>query len=345
MKILIIQLRRLGDILVTTPVVSYIKQALPNAQVDFLAEPAGAQILEGNPHVNEILKYDRSSPVAEIRRIRAQRYDAVLDFMNNPRSGYLTLFSNANARVGWRHPIRRIFYNLSVPIPVEPEYVPLRKIRLARHWLESMGITPPKPRQVREQFFLTAEEDHFAAAWMKNEGVTAGSFIILAPAIRKPVRSWRKEGFRAVGLELERKHGVKVYLAWGPDERSLIDEIRHDVEDRLRLLPLTTLRQMAAIFKQAALVLSNDSGAMHTAVSVDTPTVTLYGPSRPLDWNPAPSGFGPKDVIVSALEVACLGCQLRQCPVGHLCMKLLREDQVVAACEEILIKSPKGVTA
>jgi ADP-heptose:LPS heptosyltransferase len=113
-------------------------------------------------------------------------------------------------------------------------------------------------------------------------------------------------------------------------------DVRKGEEAAIGMLPLTSMREMAAIFKNAALVVTNDSGVMHTAVAIGAPTVTIYGPTRPIDWNPSLAGVGPLDVALNAAELDCLGCHLEKCPIGHLCMVKLGEDRVLAACEKIL---------
>ena len=71
-RILVIQLRRLGDVLVTTPSVEALRLAYPRAEIDFLVEPPGDQLLEGNPHLSRVLRYDAKRPLAEIRKARAR---------------------------------------------------------------------------------------------------------------------------------------------------------------------------------------------------------------------------------------------------------------------------------
>jgi ADP-heptose:LPS heptosyltransferase len=337
MRILVIQLRRIGDILLTTPVLSYLKAAVPGATVDFLCDPMGKTILETNPNVDDLIIHDKKHRLREFRMIRARRYDAVLDFLNNPISTYITAFSGARWRVAYRTGPRAVLYNVTPAVPVEPEYVPLRKIRLARAWLNAAGLPSPSPSAdaSRPKLYLADADRNFARDWMSAERLNRGGYAVLAPAHRHGIRAWRPEGYRAVALDLKRR-GFQPYLAWGPGEEGVMAEVRRGHEDDIRLLPPTSLRQMAAIFELAAVVVTNDSGAMHLAVSVGTPTVTIYGPTRPVDWNPSLAGVGPSDRALSASGVSCLGCHLLKCPVGHICMKELSDETVIAACASLL---------
>lgn len=337
MKILVIQLRRIGDILLTTPAVAYLKQVFPEAKVHFLAEGVGKSVLETNPQVDRLIIYDKDKTFDMIRQVRAERYDAVIDFMNNPRSGYVALFSGAKWRVGWRTSIRRIFYNMAAPIPPAPEYVPLRKLRLIQHWLGKAGFPAPEPAVVRPRIYPSNADEEVADKWLKSENLAPRDFVVFAPASRHSSRRWREEGYRKVAEELSTKHGKKVYLAWGPGEEPMMESIRSGMEKKIGLLPLTSMREMAAIFERAALILTMDAGSLHTAVSIGTPTVSIHGPTRPVDWSPALAGAGKFDVPLTAPGVDCLGCHLHECPIpGHPCMSKLSEEMVLGAMGKIL---------
>src|SRR5438105_2536317 len=105
MKILVVQLRRIGDIILSTPVLPYLRKAFPEAEIDYLCEPMGVEVLTGNPYLSKIVTYDRKRPFREIRKIRNRRYDVVIDFLNNPRTALLVALSGAKTRVAYRKKI------------------------------------------------------------------------------------------------------------------------------------------------------------------------------------------------------------------------------------------------
>lgn len=335
MRILLIQLRRLGDILLTTGAISAVKTSFPEATVDFLCEPIGKPILETNPQLSDVLVYQRNRGISEIRRVRKRDYRIVIDFMNNPRSAYLTGLSGAQWRVGFKKFGRSLFYNINAPVPLEPEYVGLRKIRLVNELLNTLGKPPCSLNSGRPRIWLNAEDQAFAEQWLKSENLNGRSFVVMAPIHRHPIRQWRLDGFRELGVRIHRDLGVPVYAAWGPGEEGQIHRLCGDSGDLIKPLPPTRYREMGAIFQKARLVVTNDSGAMHLAVAVGTPTVTVYGPTRPIDWNP-PAEPNSQNIAVVAESVACLGCHRGRCPVGHLCMTQLGESDVFRACRLIL---------
>ena len=98
------------------------------------------------------------------------------------------------------------------------------------------------------------------------------------------------------------------------------------------MIPATSLREMAALLAACRLVVTNDNGPMHLAVAVGTSTLTLYGPTDPLAWNPG----GPRHQAVQASDVPCLGCNLNECPFGHECMTHISPERLLGLCREML---------
>ncbi len=336
MKILIIQLRRIGDILLTTPVVSYLKQVFPDARIDFLAEPCGKSVLETNPKISQLLIVDKNHPWQLIQKIRHTKYDTIIDLMNNPRSTVISALSGSKWTVVVKKSLRSIFYNTPVSDPNQSLYAPVWKIQIVKSWLTQIGVQPPEPASIRPEIYPTKEDQNFANQWAKQNG--RRKFAVLVPTHRHNVRRWSWEGFQKVGISLHHDHGLDVFLAWGPGEKTLINQIRKDHEKELLMLPETTIRQSFCIFQKANLVVTNDSGLMHTAVASGAPTVTIYGPTRSTDWNPSliEKRSPPHDIPVSARDVVCLGCHLNECAVGHICMTHLTANEVLNACNQIL---------
>src|ERR1044071_8799295 len=153
MKILIIQLRRLGDVLLTTPVLPYLKKVFPEAEIDFLTEPMGVELLENNPHIHEIVVYDKSKPISEAMRIRSKGYDVVIYFLNNPRSTFISALSGSPQRVAYKKSFRSLFYSHAVINPHKPEYASLQKLRLIKEWLKKIGIEVPPASIVTPEIY------------------------------------------------------------------------------------------------------------------------------------------------------------------------------------------------
>lgn len=323
MKILLIQLKRAGDVIVTTPVAATLRQALPDAKIDFLVDKPFAPILEHNPSIDRIQIYDRKAPWITWRNLRAASYDWILDFQSSPRSILAGLASGARVRAGYRVSFWGRFFKPSVKRPGGNLSVTDGKMTLARALLPALGAAPER------RVYLTPAEREWAALQM--DPVLGNKRIVgLIPTHRRSSRRWPAAHFvQLARLLISQGHGV--WLFWGPGERDYVEAIQRQVPE-CRLIPDTSLRQMAALLNQCKIVITNDNGPMHLAVSVGTPTVTFYGPTDPTAWNPG----GSLHLVVQAQDLSCLGCNLNACPFGHECMAWVTPEQVFARSLHLL---------
>ena len=140
-SILVIQLRRLGDVVLTVPALEALKKRFPDAKLDFLVESPGAEAVAGHPAIDEILTYDAEGLFGALSwalRIRARRYDCVVDFLANPRTALITALSGAKVKAGPAHVARRWAYNLKLLQSKDTCYAALEKVR----WLTALGVKP-----------------------------------------------------------------------------------------------------------------------------------------------------------------------------------------------------------
>src|SRR4051812_3515923 len=108
-KILLIQLRRVGDVVFTIPMIGALKRQFPDSQIDFLVEKPSDQLVRLHPGLHEALVYGSDRPLHWIREIRRRRYDWVIDFHANGRTLILALFSGAPVKAGFEGPLTRRF--------------------------------------------------------------------------------------------------------------------------------------------------------------------------------------------------------------------------------------------
>jgi ADP-heptose:LPS heptosyltransferase len=115
-RILLIKLRGIGDVLLSTVVAGNLRRAFPEARIDFLTKPSAVDVVQGNPHIDRIVVYDRAmmSGAALIQRVRSDAYDLVIDLFGNPRTALVTRLSRARYRVGYRCRGRTFAYNIVV---------------------------------------------------------------------------------------------------------------------------------------------------------------------------------------------------------------------------------------
>lgn len=317
-RILVIQLRRIGDVLLTTPAVAALRRRFPRARLDFLVEPPGAEALAGNPGISEILVYKTQSHWDYWRwlgRIRGRRYDWVIDYMGNPRSALLAFFSGAALRAGPAHVAHRWAYNRPLVQSDQTCYGAIEKLRVLR----PLGVE--------------ADEDSFMPKVYFPPEASPGNRVGLAPASRKATRRWPAASYAALGKSLRRRHGCEILVFWGPGERDLAEEVARGVGEGARITPQTpTLETAARLLAGCRLLVTNCSGSKHLACALGVPTLTIHGSSDPVSWTPP----HPNHRAVRLESLSCIGCRLNECPYDLECMKQLSPETVLAAADALL---------
>jgi ADP-heptose:LPS heptosyltransferase len=336
-KILIIQLRRVGDVVFTLPVAGVLRKNFPEARIDFLVEPPSDQLVRLNPRISRTLVYEKGRPAWWLKNIREQRYDWVLDFHSNGRTLLLTFFSGAPVRAGFKGPLsRRIAYTHSVPTG-ERKYIVEQKLEI----LKALGLDIGKWSWELE---IPRKEMDWAENFLKSSGLggAPGNLVGIAPATRRATRAWVPERFGEAARSLSRSSNPVVFL-WGPGEKDLIDAIvkRASSDGNLKNLvvpPETSLLQLSALVRKCSLVLAVDNGPKNIAVALKVPTLTISGPTHPLSFNPHDD---PSHQILRDEELFCIACELNRCPYGHECMENIGSESVIRKIRRMLDQNRK----
>lgn len=318
-SILVIQLRRIGDVLLTTPALAALKDRYPCASIDFLVEPPSHEVLEGNPHLREIIIYRARGWLGAalwLWKIKRKRYEWVIDYMGNPRSAILTACSGAALRAGPAHAGHRWAYNRPLLQSSTTQYGGLEKILVLRE----LGVDAPSPTCLPRVYFNSEE------APPKNR-------IGLVPASRRGTRRWPAASYARLGRMLRDKYQCEINVFWGPKEKKLAEEVAAGIGEGATITTETkTLKEAAGLMARCRLIITNCNGPKHLAVALGVPTLTIHGSSDPLSWNPP----HPRHQVVREEELMCIGCGLNDCPYRLECLKGLAPEKVFAAARRLL---------
>lgn len=289
-RVLAIQLKRLGDVVLATPAFRALKAAWPAARLTVLTEAPFHEILAGVPGPDEVLVHPRGL-LASLnfgRRLAAEGYDAVFDFYGSATSARLALASGAPLRVGWAHRGRRLAYTRAVTLPpAEPaRFTADQKLDLLR----AVGMTPvdSAPRLCRPATPDPDIESGLAAA-----GLADRPFLLVAPASRRAYKRWSTTGWASVIAGFHAETGAPTLLAGGPGEEAQVDGVRAALPAAALAGILTVPRITAwlTLLDRAALLLGPDGGVRQMAQAQAVPTLGLFGPQEPAHWIcPVPPG-------------------------------------------------------
>lgn len=332
-RALIIKLRYLGDVLLSTPVLAGLRTAFPKARLSMLVNPGTEAMLAENPHLDEVLIVERSgSPLRQLRfvaALRRRRFDLVVDLTDGDRAAILSRLTGAAVRVGFNRGDRwrgRLYTHL---VPMRQQ--PVSMVRQHLMALETLGIpVAPFPPVLK---IRAADELAALDALAAIEITPDERFVAVHPGARWWFKSWPAHRFAALIDYIQGKLGLKVALLGGDQEQDIAKAVLEHMETGCRsLVGRLTLLELAALLRRAALFIGNDSGPMHIAAAMGTPVIGLFGPSDPRMWGPA----GQNHVIFYK-GIDCRPCFPGGCRRGEQnCMRLITLDEVMSAVERML---------
>ncbi len=351
-RLLVVRPDHLGDMLFTTPALHALRQRHPEAHITALVGPWGAAVLSNNPVVDQIrcLPFPGFSRQPKISLW--QPYGLLRDWARQLRGRYdlafilrfdhwwgalLTYLAGVPHRVGYAVPEAAPFLNHAIPYTFGRHEVE-QNLRLI-DWdsLDARQSVHPTHTSLPQQHPLEFHIPEQATAWVRDTLGPARP-IVIHPGAGAAVKLWRSERWAGVADALAKETGAQILLTGSKAERALCLKIASQMELEPQVMAgETTLDQLAAILTQSRLVLGPDSGPLHLAVAVGTPTVHLYGPVNPQTFGP----WGPPDqhrVVVSAWP--CIPCDRLDYDPGelahHPCVREIDVNSVLEAARQVL---------
>jgi lipopolysaccharide heptosyltransferase I len=337
-KVLIVRLGALGDVVHAIPVAAAIRRAWPDARIDWLVSAKHRDILDLVPVVDRrVVINDRSdaagghSLLAAIRELRAGRYDIAIDLQGLLKSAVLARLSGAAQVVGFassyaREPLARVFYTVAH----DPGRGGMFDRREKRHVvdinlgvLDAIGVTPREP-----EFPIAVVESDAARRIAERTG---GRYALLNPGAAGLNKRWPPDRFGAVAAALKSRHGLASAILWGPGEEALAQETVAQSSGAATATDRTTIADIVALARGAAVMVSGDTGPTHIAAAVGTPLVGIYGPTRPARNGP----LAADDQTVSR-DAICQCHHLRRCKLDRMCLLDIEVAEVVAAVDRRL---------
>lgn len=324
-RILVVKLRAIGDVLLSTVVTRNLREAYPEARIDFVTEPPSRGILDGNPYIDRIIIFrpGRENPLAFFWKLYRARYDLVFDLFCNPRSAQMTFATRAPVRVGY--PFRGRAYAYNVRAVTRADRVHNAEFNLDA--IRAAGI--PTPFRV-PVFAIPAEAQQWADSFL-GERNPANPLIALNPSGTWETKRWGLDHFARLADLLHERHRADILLVWGPGEQSDALAIRSRMISPAIVPPATTLKELGALLRRCDFMISNDSGPMHIAAAVGTSVLGIFGPTNPRLQGP----LNEKSAWVRNEGLDCLSCNLTACPIGNVCMTRLEVDTVLKAFENM----------
>ena len=389
-KILVRGVNWLGDAVMTTPALQRLRAAKPDARITLLTPEKLAALWPGHPSVDATITFnDHDSVFSVAKRLRAERFDCAVVFPNSPRSALEVFLARIPRRIGYARGGRNFLLTDALPpragaVKMHKRSVAEIQQRLAANvpretflaeahhvhdYLQLVAALGANPEPLPPLLHVSDDEVAAARAHFKLDG--PGPLFALNPGAEYgAAKRWPAERFVEAAVSLHKRTGCRWVVLGGRADVELTGDIAKQIAARTSAAFVTSvsgqtsLRELCAVLKACALVITNDTGPMHVAAALGVPLVVPFGSTSPELTGPiSVVGQAPPPVssLASALacrtagggacstktgegasptspphallrgEAACAPCFLRECPVDFRCMKSISAQQVVEA--------------
>jgi ADP-heptose:LPS heptosyltransferase len=297
MHLLLLQLKRIGDLVLTAPAVAALRAHSPGIRITLATTEACSPLVPAIPGVERNLVLPKKGLGADFwKRIAFGNYDACLDFTGTDRSALATLLSGAPQRIGFsgtrQAPLRSMVYTHPVQSQVRDHHT-------VDHHLHLLGGLKTRPAHgfkepVEPPLEVPQEASETARSLLGDR-----PFFVAHAGTARPEKYWVADRWAKVIEQLQQRHGLRCVLTGGRDPfelehlQRIQEALKQPVLDLSGKLDLPTF---AAVIERARLCLSCDTGAVHVAAAFRVPQVALYGPTNPFHWRPRHSNA----VVISA---------------------------------------------
>ncbi len=339
-RVLVVALRRLGDVLLTTPLIRSVKHAFPAASIDALVFSGTEGILSGNPDLDRVLTLAQRSSAGEtvaLMRRLARRYDLALSTQSGDRPTTLAWIAGKRS-IG--------------PVEAEGFSALAKRLALTRSFVSDRSRHRVSENlRIAELIGISTRAEIVCPAGAVRPGlISERLYAVVHAAPMFIYKRWTADGWRLLAKAL-RERGLTTIITGAGGDRDYLDEVWRE-SDVVRLDGKLAWPELSALIRGARIYVGPDTAITHLAAATGTPTVALYGPTDPRIWGPWPmGGLNPTwqasgtiqcrgNVWLVQNPLPCLPCQEEGCErrldSHSQCLDELPVRQVVVAVDQAL---------
>ena len=288
---LLVRLGSLGDVVHALPAAAALRDAFGEARIDWVIDPKWSRLLDGNPDLNSVIPFDRKSLsgiAATVRTLRAARYTCAIDFQGLYKSAFLAYASGAPRRIGFssayaREGLASHFYT---------ECLNPRGPHKVDHNLTLAAAAGAKKSPARFPLAIHPQDDELVLRELGARKLSR--FFVLNPGGGWRSKCWPPERYGELHRVLVARYGFRGVVTVGPEEEPLAQAAIAAAGDCAPSPMSLSLGPLLALLRRATFVVSADTGPLHLASALGTPTVGLFGPTDPARNGP----YAKSDVAI-----------------------------------------------
>ena len=328
----------IGDAVLAVPALKAVRERSPDSEITLLVRPWVEGLFRSAPFVDTV--WSRPSPgalrwIATAREIRHRRFDLAILLTNSFESALTVFAAGVPRRAGYLTDRRGPLLNAAIPLPGT-------RIHQTQYYLQLIEACLGGGPEPGIDMHVTHTGLASAVQLLDGHGIdTRDRLLILSPgAAFGSAKRWNEERFAALGDRLCRELGFRAAIIGSPSEQALCARISAQMSEPVtQLAGSTDLETLSGVLARADLVVTNDSGPMHMAAALGTPTLGIFGSTDAEVTGPV----GSRSQVVRN-PVDCSPCLLRECPIDHPCMEGLTVDQAFEAGRALLHASQGGTS-
>jgi heptosyltransferase-2 len=337
-KILIIQTAFIGDVVLATPLIQSLSKGFPEAELHMITTPKGREALNGDPCLANIIPYDKNGQqkgifhfLKIVEELRRMHFDLAVVPHPSFRSSLLAFLCGIPYRIGFDRNAASFLFTSKIGYQL--------KLHEAKRNLELAYSLGAPEEDYPLKIHISGKNREFSRDFISRNGVLPiDSLIGINPCSVWPTKRWIPERFAQVGDALSNEFKAKIILVGGHEDGWLVEKIALFMKTRPILAAgRLSLKHLAGVMERCQLFITNDSGPLHLAMAMKTPTVAIFGPTT------TDLGFGPYGESFRVVEKAGLNCRPcgkhggQRCPLkSFACMKGITVDDVVSAARELI---------
>lgn len=314
----------------TTPAVALLRENFPNAFISYVVEKSYSSLVTGNPAVDRVIALEKKQSLKdflrEIREVRKEKYDVVLDFHGGPRASLLTFLSKAKLKIGYKVKYKNFIYDIK--IPRKPKNGSIHSVENHVNLVRALGINAttvpplslPLPRKAEVEKVKKIIEDN------KLQGAR---MIVLHISAGNRFRDWGVVKIVKLINLLAKSPGTKIVLIGSEEDQKAAEKIQKKCDSAvLSLAGKLNLMELKELISRSVLFVGSDSGPMHIAASTPTPIVAYYGPTLPAHFSPWKARF-----VVVEKKLDCRPCKQKHClSEDFRCLQNITPEEIFEAC-------------
>ncbi len=335
-KILIRGTNWIGDVVMTLPAVTAVREAYPGARISILVKPWVADLLRISPDVDEVLVYERPGVheglgglLRLVRELQSRHFDMAILLQNAVEAAIIAWLARIPVRAGYSTDARGLLLTHAVKRSDE-----IRRVHQTLYYLEMLRSLGLKAERKDPRLIIGEAEKTLADRILEERGVPASTLLIgIAPgAAYGPAKRWYPDRFAHLADRLIENFSARILVFGSAGDHEAARNVQRTARNTLvDLTGETSLREAISLIARCRLFISNDSGLMHVAGALGVPTVAVFGSTNPVTTSPV----GRKSVVITK-NVPCSPCLKETCPTDFICMDLITADEVYDTAASLL---------